>query len=73
MKGITLTNLKAMVKEFEENRYETKLLTPIKSIRVKCLDCSNYQYKEVRLCPVKSCSLYPYRMGKRPAKEAGNN
>ena len=33
------------------------------SIRLKCLDCSVYQSKEVRLCPVKSCSLWSYRMG----------
>lgn len=66
--------LKAAQREFEENRNkEIELLTPIKAIRAKCLDCSNYQYKEVRLCPVKTCSLYPYRMGKRPKKEVENN
>lgn len=43
-----------------------KLLTPIKAIRAKCLDCSNNQYSEVRNCGVGSCPLYPYRMGKRP-------
>lgn len=41
-------------------------LTPIKAIRAKCLDCSGGQYKEVRLCPVTSCALWPYRKGKRP-------
>lgn len=41
-------------------------MTPIKSIRVKCLDCSGGSYKEVTLCPVKDCSLYEYRFGKRP-------
>lgn len=45
-----------------------KLLTPIQSIRKKCLDCSNNQYLEVRECTVKNCALYPYRMGKRPLK-----
>lgn len=43
-----------------------KHLTPIKAIRAKCLDCSGDNYKEVRLCPVKKCPLYPYRFGKRP-------
>ncbi len=43
-----------------------KYLTPMKSIRAKCLDCSCQQRKEVRLCPVTSCALWPYRMGKRP-------
>ena len=45
-----------------------KVLTPIKSIRAKCIDCSGGSLKEVRLCPVKDCTLYPYRMGKRPSR-----
>lgn len=44
-------------------------LTPIKAIRAKCLDCSNGQFKEVRLCPVKNCPLYEYRGGHRPKSE----
>lgn len=44
-------------------------LTPIKAIRAKCLDCSNGQFKEVRLCPVKNCPLYAYRNGHRPKSE----
>ena len=42
--------------------------TPIKSIRKKCLDCSGGSPKEVRLCPVIECALYPYRFGRRPDK-----
>ena len=45
------------------------ILTPIKAIRAKCLDCSCGQVKEIRLCPVTKCPLWPYRMGKRPAKQ----
>ena len=41
-------------------------LTPMKAIRAKCLDCSCGQTKEVRLCVIKECALYPYRMGHRP-------
>ncbi|WP_084201460.1 hypothetical protein [Geobacter pickeringii] len=41
-------------------------LTPIKAIRAKCLDCSNNQYGEVRVCPINKCPLWPYRMGRRP-------
>ena len=44
-------------------------LTPVKSIRAKCLDCSSGSMKEVRLCPVRNCALWPYRMGRRPRKE----
>ena len=42
--------------------------TPIKAIRKKCLDCTCNQPKEIRLCPVIECDLYPYRMGRRPNK-----
>lgn len=44
-------------------------LTPVKAIRAKCLECSNFQQKEVRECPVKKCALYGYRMGHRPKDE----
>jgi hypothetical protein len=35
-------------------------------IRGKCLDCCCGSKKEVRLCPVTLCPLYPYRLGKNP-------
>ena len=41
-------------------------LTPIKAIRAKCVDCCCGNVAEVRRCPATSCTLYPYRMGKRP-------
>ena len=44
-------------------------LTPIKAIRKKCLDCCSGQMQEVRLCPLKTCALHPYRMGHRPKDE----
>ena len=43
--------------------YETN---PVKAIRAKCIDCSGGQLGEVRLCPVKACPLYPFRMGDNP-------
>jgi hypothetical protein len=46
-----------------------KIKTPIKSIRAKCLDCTCNQPKEIRLCEVINCPLYPYRMGRRPNNE----
>ena len=47
--------------------------TPIKSIREKCLDCTNGSRKEIRLCTVVHCALYPYRFGKRPSKAIVDN
>ena len=43
-----------------------KVLTPIKSIRQKCLDCCCGQKQEVKLCTLKDCPLYAYRLGRRP-------
>lgn len=42
------------------------MLTPIKAIRAKCIDCMCGQTAEVRRCPSESCPLYPYRMGHNP-------
>ena len=43
-----------------------KILTPVKAIRAKCLDCCNDSPSEVRLCPSIKCPLYQYRLGHRP-------
>ena len=48
---------------------EQKNLSPIKSIRSYCLDCSNGSAKEVKLCPVEHCPLYQYRFGKNPKRK----
>ncbi len=37
-----------------------------KAIRDKCLDCTCQQINEVRECPVQSCPLWNFRMGKNP-------
>ena len=44
-------------------------LTPLKAIRVHCIDCSGYSPKEVRLCVIPQCPLYPYRMGTNPSRK----
>ena len=38
----------------------------LKAMRDKCLDCSCYQPQEVKLCPVQTCELWPFRFGKDP-------
>jgi hypothetical protein len=35
----------------------------LKAIRLKCLDCSGYQPREVRNCHLQGCALWSYRMG----------
>ena len=34
-----------------------------KAIRAKCMDCTCWQRVEIRLCTIKKCPLYPFRMG----------
>lgn len=31
------------------------------ALKAKCLDCSNFQMEEIKLCPVKKCPLWQYR------------
>lgn len=45
-----------------------KKLTPIKSIRAKCLNCCCSSSNEVKLCTAVNCPLHLYRFGKRPKK-----
>lgn len=46
-----------------------KVLTPLKAIRAKCVDCSGGHFKEVRGCPVEDCALWLFRFGKNPARK----
>lgn len=44
-------------------------ITPMKAIRLKCLECCAGQRLEVRECLLKTCPLFPFRMGHRPKAE----
>lgn len=44
-------------------------ITPLKAIRRKCLECCAGQRLEVRECLLKTCPLFPFRMGHRPPAE----
>jgi len=48
-------------------------LTPLKAIRLKCLDCSAGSSNEVKFCRIFRCSLYPYRSGHNPARKGVGN
>lgn len=45
---------------------EAKRISPLKAIRLKCLDCSCGSSNEVKLCTVERCPLYPFREGHNP-------
>jgi hypothetical protein len=46
-----------------------EITSPLKAIRAKCLDCSNGSWKEVELCPCKTCDLWAFRFGKNPYRK----
>ena len=58
------------LKTGEQKRKSAKPLTPLRAIRLKCLDCSAGSAYEVRRCHITDCSLHPYRFGHNP-KRAG--
>ena len=47
-----------------------KRLSPIKAIRQHCIGCSGGSKKEVKLCTIKDCHLYPYRLGTNPNRKS---
>jgi hypothetical protein len=47
-----------------------KDLTPLKAIRLKCLDCCAGSIREVKRCHITDCYLHQYRFGRNP-KRAG--
>ena len=53
----------------ENDKTSKNPTTPLKAIRAKCLDYSCWQVKEVKLCPVTKCALYPFRFGKNPYRK----
>ena len=45
---------------------EQKRISPLKAIRLKCLDCCCGSSNEVKLCSLERCPLYPFREGHNP-------
>ena len=45
-------------------------MTPMKAIRLKCLDCCCGSTTEVRLCSAQECPLWAFRSGHRPTKDS---
>ena len=43
-----------------------KKYTSYRAMRGYCLRCKNNSYISVKVCPEYNCSLYMYRLGKRP-------
>jgi hypothetical protein len=59
--------------EIRQPSLSERRVTPFKAIRLKCLDCCLGSSHEVRLCPVKECTLYCYRFGRKPKAGHAND
>jgi len=42
------------------------MTSPLQAIRKKCVECSGGSWKEARACPCTDCSLWAFRLGKKP-------
>jgi len=47
------------------DRRPGELLSPLKAIRSQCLGCCSASPKEVALCTITTCPLWPWRFGTR--------
>ena len=66
MKHVSKSGLDLRNHDQQRSNMESIKQTPIKAIRNRCIDCSAGSLVEVRLCPVTTCPIWPYRMGRRP-------
>ena len=48
-------------------------MTRAKAIKKHCFDCAGESYKEVVLCELPLCPLWPFRLGNSPASKAYRN
>lgn len=53
-----------------KNGFKSWVLSPLKAIRQKCLECSGWQQNEVKHCVFPDCALYPFRFGKDPGRKS---
>lgn len=48
-------------------------LSPLRAIRLYCLECVCYSPYEVKNCAGKLCPLFPFRFGKAPGHKGKGN
>ena len=48
---------------------EIKKISPLKAIRLKCLDCCGEEFIQVKTCGAYNCPLWKFRLGKHPFTE----
>jgi hypothetical protein len=58
-----------MAQDVQPDIEATDTPTPLKAVRLACLECSNGSALEVRECVATSCPLWTFRFGRRPGAE----
>ena len=46
-----------------------KRISPLKAIRLKCLDCTGGEVLQIKTCPAIDCPLWKFRLGIHPFTE----
>jgi hypothetical protein len=54
---------------FRLGKYPQPKKSPLKAIKIKCMDCSAGERKRVKNCQKLDCPLFPFRLGHNPARK----
>ena len=60
--------VKHTVRKDGEGKTREVNLTPLKAIRLNCVECMGFQHNLVKECASTLCPLYPFRMGRSPRR-----
>ena len=47
----------------KDGQMKTVKINPLNAIKLHCIECMGFDYKEVTLCTAIHCPLYPFRKG----------
>ncbi len=53
----------------KDGKTKEVVLSPLRAIRLNCLECVCWSASEVKNCTGKLCPLYPYRLGTNPERK----
>jgi len=59
-------------RKFISSALNGKRLSPLKAIRLGCLECNGFQEVEVRECQNDDCVFYKFRMGRNSTGRSQN-
>lgn len=52
-----------------KSKSTTEQMTPLRAIKLYCKSCAGNSSAELRMCPIPTCPLYPFRFGNNPYKK----